>query len=222
MRVRWTRVFGAATAVATATATVAAAVVGSVAVLLLVLLLLCEHGLLRGDLVEQGAEALTRVGGGNGTALGLELCLTLFLGKALALGTLALGSGLASGLLGGLGGSRHAALLLAASLGGKALLLGACALLGLLLGGLLGLGLLLGLDLGGTGLDHGRELLAHHRDVSVLERGARGFNGDLQLGKMAHKLFGRHTELFGKGGNTSLRHLPNHLPFGRRAPRELT
>ena len=124
-------VVGGVAIVATAAATVIIAAttvtaLGSALGLGLVLgvLLLLEHGLLRGDLVEQRTEARTGIGSGNGAALGLAGSFLLLAGKALLLGFL-LGLGLgAGGLLGSLGGGKLAALLLASLLGSDALTLG--------------------------------------------------------------------------------------------------
>ena len=132
----------------------------------LCLLTLLEHGLLLSDLVEKRAHARAGIRGRHRTALRLELFLLL----ALALQARSLGSRGTRSLLGSRGGSSLTALLLAASLGRKALsLLFACAL-GLLGGCRLFLGTTLLLELGSALLQHGRELLAHHLDEHVLKR----------------------------------------------------
>ena len=207
-------VIGAVAVVTTATATVvvAAATVaalGSALGLSLVLgvLLLLEHGLLRGDLVEQRTEARTGVGSGNGATLRLAGSLLLLAGKALLLGLL-LGLGLgAGGLLGSLGCGELAALLLASLLGSDALALGLGGTCGLLGGSGLLLGLLGGLDFLGAGLDHRGELLADHGDVGVLQGGGSGLSGNLHIGEMTHQFLGGHAELFGQGGHTDFCHM---------------
>ena len=207
-------VVGGVAIVTTATATVIVAATTVAALgsalglgLLLGVLLLLEHGLLRGDLVEQRTEARTGIGSGNGAALGLAGGLLLLASKALPLGLLlSLGLG-AGGLLGSLGGCELAALLLARLLGGDALALrlgSACCLLG---GSGLLLGLLGGLDFLGAGLDHRGELLADHGDVCVLQGGGSGLSGNLHFGEMTHQFLGGHAELFGQGGHTDFCHM---------------
>ena len=197
-----------ATATVVVAATTVAALGGALGLgLLLGVLLLLEHGLLSGDLVEQRAEARTGVGSGNGAALGLAGSLLLLAGKALLL-SLLLGLGLGTGgLLGSLGGSELAALLLACLLGGDALALGLGGASCLLGGGCLLLGLLGGLDFLGAGLDHRGELLADHGDVSVLQGGGSGLSGNLHFGEMTHQFLGGHAELFGQGGHTDFCHM---------------
>ena len=207
-------VVGGVAIVATAAATVIIAAttvtaLGSALGLGLVLgvLLLLEHGLLRGDLVEQRTEARTGIGSGNGAALGLAGSLLLLAGKALLLGLL-LGLSLGAGcLLGSLGGGELAALLLASLLGGDALTLGLSGTCGFLGGSGLLLGLLGGLDFLGAGLDHRGELLADHGDVSVLQGGGSGLSGNLHIGEMTHQFLGGHAELFGQGGHTDFCHM---------------
>ena len=206
-------VIGGVAVIATATATVVIAATvtalgGTLGLgLVLGVLLLLEHGLLRGDLVEQRTEARTGVGSGNGAALGLAGSLLLLAGKALLLGLL-LGLGLgAGGLLGSLGGGELAALLLACLLGGDALALGLGSARCLLGGSRLLLGLLGGLDFLGAGLDHRGELLADHGDVGVLQGGGSGLSGNLHFGEMTHQFLGGHAELFGQGGHTDFCHM---------------
>ena len=207
-------VVGGVAIVATAAATIVVAATTVAAFggalglrLVLGVLLLLEHGLLRGDLVEQRTEARTGIGSGNGAALGLAGSLLLLAGKALLLGLL-LGLGLgAGGLLGGLGGCELAALLLASLLGSDALALGLGGACGLLGGSGLLLGLLGGLDFLGAGLDHRGELLADHGDVSVLQGGGSGLSGNLHIGEMTHQFLGGHAELFGQGGHTDFCHM---------------
>ena len=207
-------VVGGVAIVTTATATVVVAATTVAALgsalglgLLLGVFLLLEHGLLRGDLVEQRAETRTRIGSGNGAALGLAGSLLLLAGKALLLSLLlSLGLG-AGGLLGSLGGGELAALLLASLLGSDALALclgSACCLLG---GSGLLLGQLGGLDFLGAGLDHRGELLADHGDVCVLQSGGSGLSGNLHFGEMTHQFLGGHAELFGQGGHTDFCHM---------------
>ena len=197
-----------ATAAVVVAATTVAALGGTLGLgLVLGVLLLLEHGLLRGDLVEQRTEARTGIGSGNGAALGLAGSFLLLAGKALLLGLL-LGLGLgAGGLLSSLGGGKLAALLLASLLGSDALTLGLGGTCGLLGGSGLLLGLLGGLDFLGAGLDHRGELLADHGDVSVLQGGGSGLSGNLHIGEMTHQFLGGHAELFGQGGHTDFCHM---------------
>ena len=188
--------------------------------LVLGVLLLLEHGLLRGDLVEQRAETRPGVRSGDGATLGLAGSLFLFAGKALLLGLL-LGLGLgAGGLLGSLGSGELAALLLACLLGSDALALGLGGTRGLLGGGSLLLGLLGGLDFLGAGLDHRGELLADHGDVGVLQGGGSGLSGNLHIGEMTHQFLGGHAELFGQGGHTDFCHMTSPTLSGTLVPKD--
>ena len=219
-------VIGGVAVITTATATViiaatVAALGGALGLgLVLGVLLLLEHGLLRGDLVEQRAETRPGVRGGDGATLGLAGSLFLFAGKALLLGLL-LGLGLGAGsLLGGLGRGELAALLLACLLGSDALALGLGGTRGLLGGSGLLLGLLGGLDFLGAGLDHRGELLADHGDVGVLQGGGSGLSGNLHIGEMTHQFLGGHAELFGQGGHTDFCHMTSPTLSGTLVPRD--
>ncbi len=154
---------------------------------LLLLFLLLQDLLLLGDLVEQAREGRHALRSRVPDAV----LLCLFLGLALLFGALLLGLlagslGLAAALL------LDSALLRTALLGSHTLalcLLGSLALLFLLC---LFLGLLLGLDLGGTGLEDRLELLADKVHVDVLKRRGRRLCRYLHLIEIVEHLLARH------------------------------
>ena len=172
--------------------------------------LLLQDLLLLGDLIEQRREGRDALGRIVADAIPLRLLGGLALGlEALLLDTLALGlGGGATALL--LGALLLTALLCLEALG-----------LGLLRGdaGLLGLGLLLGtllrLYLGGMGVEDGLELLAHDRDIGVIERRGSRLDGKLEVAEVLEHLLAGNSVFLSEVVYARLCHV-TYLPKLRR------